>query len=66
MDLEILVEVALGLIPPTLMAIFVYALMRSIFRADAKERRVYSKMEAEMRAQRAAELAQKETKNTKK
>jgi hypothetical protein len=35
--------------------------MRSILRADSKERQIYSKMEAEMRAEREAESGSKPT-----
>jgi hypothetical protein len=40
------------MIPPILMGLLFYAVMRGIFRADATERKVYSQMEAEERAKR--------------
>lgn len=73
MDLQILWDALLSLIPPALVGVLFYVIMRGIFRADATERKVYSEIEAEMRAARDAEVvakapksAQKVTKTTKK
>lgn len=62
MDLSTFWEIFFGLIPPTLMGVIIYVLMRSIFRADSKERKVYAQMEAQIRAERAAEKALKNPK----
>jgi ribosomal protein L20A (L18A) len=40
------------MIPPILMGLLFYAVMRGIFRADATERKVYSEIEAQERAKR--------------
>lgn len=48
--LEILGDLALSLVPPALVGFLFYIIMRSILRADRKERDVYSKIEAEERA----------------
>ncbi|AIC46997.1 hypothetical protein [Rhodoluna lacicola] len=77
MDLQILWDALLSIIPPALVGVLFYVIMRGIFRADATERKVYSEIEAEMRAARDAEVvakapksgpksAQKVTKTTKK
>ncbi|MEY4988371.1 MAG: hypothetical protein RI933_4 [Actinomycetota bacterium] len=55
--MNIFVEILLGLIPPALVGLIFYIVMRSIFRADAKERSVYQKMEAEMREAREGEAS---------
>ena len=47
---EIFVDVALSLVPPILVGGIFYMIMRSILRADSKERDVYSQIEAEERA----------------
>jgi len=47
---EIFIDALLSLIPPVLVGGIFYVVMRSILRADSKERAVYAKMEAEMRA----------------
>ena len=47
---EIFVDVALSLVPPILVGGIFYVIMRSILRADSKERDVYSQIEAEERA----------------
>ena len=47
---EIFVDVALSLVPPILVGGIFYVIMRSILRADSKEREVYSQIEAEERA----------------
>ena len=47
---EIFVDVSLSLVPPLLVGGIFYVIMRSILRADSKEREVYSQIEAEERA----------------
>jgi flagellar biosynthesis/type III secretory pathway M-ring protein FliF/YscJ len=44
----------LSLVPPALVGVVFWVIMRSIIRADSKERKVYAQMEAEMRAEREA------------
>jgi hypothetical protein len=50
MDLQILLDALISLIPPALVGVLFYVIMRGIFRADATERKVYAEMEADMRA----------------
>jgi GrpB-like predicted nucleotidyltransferase (UPF0157 family) len=59
MDLQILWDALLALVPPTLVGGLFYVIMRGILRADSTERKVYARMEAEMRAEREAETVQK-------
>jgi hypothetical protein len=70
MDWKVFWDVFLALVPPTLMGVVVYVLMRSIFRADSNERRAYAKIEAEMRQSQAGEKplseAKKASKNSQK
>ena len=70
MDLQILWDALLALVPPTLVGGLFYVIMRGILRADSKERQVYAKIEAEMRAaqdaQAPAKSAQKVAKKTQK
>ena len=54
---EIFVDVSLSLIPPILVGGIFYVIMRSILRADSKEREVYSQIEAEERAKLEASPA---------
>ena len=49
---EVVLDVLVSLVPPILVGIIFYVVMRSIFRADSTERKIYSKMEAEERAKR--------------
>ena len=53
MDLQILWDALLALVPPTLVGGLFYVIMRGILRADSKERQVYAQMEAEMREAQA-------------
>lgn len=55
MDWKMFWDVVSALVPPALMGLVVYVLMRSIFRADSNERRAYAKIEAEMRQSKAGE-----------
>jgi hypothetical protein len=50
--LEWLGDFGMSIIPPVLMGLLFYVVMRGIFRADATERKVYAQMEAEERAKR--------------
>jgi hypothetical protein len=59
MDLQILWDALLALLPPTLVGGLFYVIMRGILRADSKERQVYAQMEAEMRAQNEAKTPAK-------
>jgi predicted ABC-type sugar transport system permease subunit len=45
----------LSLVPPVLVGLVFWVVMRSILRADSKERSVYAEIEAELRAKREAE-----------
>jgi hypothetical protein len=51
-SLEWIADFGMSMIPPILMGLLFYVVMRGIFRADAKERNVYNNMEAEERAKR--------------
>jgi hypothetical protein len=50
--LEWVADFAMSTIPPILMGIIFYVVMRAIFRADSAERKVYAQIEAEERAKR--------------
>ncbi|MEY4993241.1 MAG: hypothetical protein RIS82_363 [Actinomycetota bacterium] len=54
MDLQILWDALVSLIPPVFVGGIFWVMMRGILRADSKERQVYQDMEAEIRAERAA------------
>ena len=62
MDLQILWDALLALVPPTLVGGLFYVIMRGILRADATERKVYAQMEAEMRAAQAQKEGKEEPK----
>lgn len=70
MDWKVFWDVVSALVPPALMGVVVYVLMRSIFRADSNERRAYAKIEAEMRQANGLEKplseAEKASKNSQK
>jgi hypothetical protein len=55
MDLQILLDALISLIPPALVGVLFYVIMRGIFRADATERKIYAEMEADMRAEQEAQ-----------
>ncbi len=61
---EIFVDVALSLVPPILVGGIFYMIMRSILRADSKERDVYSQIEAEERAKLETAAAKPAAKKT--
>lgn len=50
--LEWVADFAMSTVPPILMGIIFYIVMRAIFRADSTERKVYAQIEAEERAKR--------------
>ena len=50
--LEWVVDFAMSTVPPILMGIIFYIVMRAIFRADSTERKVYAEIEAEERSKR--------------
>ena len=49
-----IIDSLLGLVPPLMVGGVFYVIMRSILRADSKERKVYAQIEAEERAKLAA------------
>ena len=49
---EWVADFAMSTVPPILMGIIFYVVMRAIFRADSTERRVYAEIAAEERAKR--------------
>ena len=53
-----IINALLSLVPPTLVGLVFYVVMRSILRADSKERKVYSEIEAQMRAEREAQATE--------
>ena len=61
---EIFVDVALSLVPPILVGGIFYMIMRSILRADSKEREIYSQIEAEERAKLETAAAKPAAKKT--
>ena len=62
MDLQILWDALLSLVPPLFVGLIFFVVMRGIFRADATERKVYQEIEAEMRAEQEAKAKAAETK----
>jgi len=50
--LEWVIDFGMSTVPPILMGIIFYIVMRAIFRADSTERKVYAEIEAEERAKR--------------
>ena len=55
---EGLLDALISLIPPTVVGMLFWLMMRSILRADKGERDVYAKIEAEERAKRANALGE--------
>jgi hypothetical protein len=51
-------DVLISLIPPALVGVLFWVMMRSILRADQKERDTYREIEAEERAKRANALGE--------
>ncbi|MEN9872989.1 MAG: hypothetical protein RL450_924 [Actinomycetota bacterium] len=56
--IEIALDVAISLIPPALVGVLFWIIMRSILRADKGERDTYARIEAEERAKRANALGE--------
>ena len=54
----VLLDALISLIPPALVGVLFYIMMRSILRADSKERETYAQIEAEERAKRANALGE--------
>ncbi len=54
-------DALISLIPPVLVGGIFYVIMRSILRADSKEREVYSQIEAEERAKFEKAKSKKKT-----
>jgi hypothetical protein len=54
-----LINAGLSLIPPTLVGVVFYVVMRAILRADSTERKAYAEMEAKIRAEREGQPAAK-------
>jgi hypothetical protein len=50
--LQWIADFGMSMIPPILVGLIFFIVMRSIFRADSTERKVYSQIEAEERAKR--------------
>ena len=57
--MEIFLDVVGSLIPPIFIGLLFWFIMRSILRADSKEREVYAKIEAEERAKLEAKKPSK-------
>jgi hypothetical protein len=57
--MDIFLDVAGSLIPPIFIGLLFWFIMRSILRADSKEREVYSQIEAEERAKLEAKKPSK-------
>ena len=55
---NLLLDALISLIPPALVGVLFYVMMRSILRADSKERETYAEIEAEERAKRANALGE--------
>jgi preprotein translocase subunit YajC len=55
---EIASDVLISLIPPALVGVLFWVMMRSILRADQKERDTYREIEAEERAKRSNALGE--------
>lgn len=50
---DLLVDALISLIPPALVGVLFWVMLRSILRADQKERDTYSQIEFEERAKRS-------------
>ena len=55
MDWSVFWEAILSLVPPLFVGVLFWIMIRSILRADRTERKVYSEIEAELRAAQKAE-----------
>jgi hypothetical protein len=59
MDWQVFWDALLSLVPPVLVGGLFWIMMRSILRADRTERKIYSEIEAEMRAEAEAKASKK-------
>jgi type II secretory pathway component PulJ len=55
---NLLVDALVSLIPPALVGVLFWVMLRSILRADQKERDTYAQIEAEERAKRTNALGE--------
>ncbi len=55
---DLLLDALISLIPPALVGVLFWIMLRSILRADQKERDTYAQIEAEERAKRANALGE--------
>ncbi len=55
---DLLLDALISLIPPALVGVLFWIMLRSILRADRGEREAYAKIEAEERAKRANALGE--------
>lgn len=55
---EAALDIGLSLVPPALMGLLFWLMLRSILRADRRERDVYSEIEAQEREKRANALGE--------
>jgi type II secretory pathway component PulJ len=55
---DLLLDALVSLIPPALVGVLFWIMLRSILRADQKERDTYAQIEAEERAKRANALGE--------
>jgi GrpB-like predicted nucleotidyltransferase (UPF0157 family) len=60
--MQVLWDALLALVPPALVGLLFWVMLRGILRADSKEREAYAKMEAEMRAKAESEQASQKAK----
>ena len=65
MDLQVLWDALLALVPPVAVGGVFWVMMRGILRADSKERQVYSEIEAGERAKRDLPLSEQPAKKDK-
>ena len=55
---QMILDALISLIPPALVGVLFWVMMRSILRADSKERQTYAEIEAEEREKRANALGE--------
>ena len=63
--MDFLGEFVFPLIPPLLVGGLFWVIMRSILRADSKERQVYAELEAQMRAEQGKAVSEQAPKKAK-
>ena len=56
--LQMILDALISLIPPALVGVLFWVMMRSILRADQKERDTYAQIEAEERSRRENALGE--------